>query len=159
MSLTVDALIVLASIFASAFFSGAETALTAASRARMHALEMDGDPSAKLVNRLIAARGRLISAMLLGGQIVNIAASSFATSVLLVVAGDRGVVYATVIMTVLVVIFAEVLPKTIAIAYPDRVSLADRAGRLLFRDDILAGGRRRRNLRAFAALAMRHAPG
>jgi Mg2+/Co2+ transporter CorB len=123
MSLTVDALIVLASIFASAFFSGAETALTAASRARMHALEMDGDASAKLVNRLIAARGRLISAMLLGGQIVNIAASSFATSVLLVLAGDRGVVYATVIMTLLVVIFAEVLPKTIAIAYPDRVSL------------------------------------
>ena len=123
MSLTVDALIVLASIFASAFFSGAETALTAASRARMHALEMDGDPSAKLVNRLIAMRSRLISAMLLGGQIVNIAASSFATSVLLVVAGDRGVVYATIIMTVLVVIFAEVLPKTIAIAYPDRVSL------------------------------------
>ena len=82
MSLTVDALIVLASIVASAFFSAAETALTAASRARMHALEMDGSQAAKLVNRLIAARGRLISAMLLGGQIVNIAASSFATSVL-----------------------------------------------------------------------------
>ena len=61
--------------------------------------------------------------MLLGGQVVNIAASSFATSVLLVIAGDRGAVYATAIMTVLVVIFAEVLPKTIAIAYPDRVSL------------------------------------
>src|SRR3984957_19223820 len=123
MSLTVDALIVLASIFASAFFSGAETALTAASRARMHALEMDGSQPAKLVNRLIAMRSRLISAMLLGGQIVTIAASSFATSVLVVVAGDRGVVYATVIMTVLVVIFAEVLPKTVAIAYADRVSL------------------------------------
>jgi Mg2+/Co2+ transporter CorB len=80
MSLTVDALIVLASIFASAFFSAAETALTAASRARMHALEMDGSQPAKLVNRLIAMRGRLISAMLLGGQVVNIAASSFATS-------------------------------------------------------------------------------
>jgi Mg2+/Co2+ transporter CorB len=123
MSLTVDALIVLASIFASAFFSGAETALTAASRARMHALEMGGNPAAKLVNRLILMRGRLIGAMLLGGQIVNIAASSFATSVLLVVAGDHGAVYATALMTVLIVIFAEVLPKTVAIAYPDRVSL------------------------------------
>jgi Mg2+/Co2+ transporter CorB len=123
MSLTVDALIVLASIFASAFFSAAETALTAASRARMHALEMDGNQPAKLVNRLIAMRGRLISAMLLGGQVVNIAASSFATSVLVVIAGDRGVVYATIIMTSLVVVFAEVLPKTIAIAYPDRLSL------------------------------------
>ncbi len=123
MSLTVDALIVLASVFASAFFSGAETALTAASRARMHALEMDGNQSAKLVNRLIVMRGRLISAMLFGSQIVNVAASAFTTSVLVVLAGDRGVVYATVIMTVLVVIFGEVLPKTIAIAYADRVSL------------------------------------
>ena len=124
MSLTVDALIVLASVLASAFFSGAETALTAASRARMHALEMDGNRAAKLVNRLIAMRGRLISAMLLGGQIVNIAASSFLTSVLVALAGDRGAVYATAIMTSLIVIFAEVTPKTIAIAYPDRVSLA-----------------------------------
>jgi Mg2+/Co2+ transporter CorB len=123
MSLTVDALIVLASVFASAFFSGAETALTAASRARMHALEMDGDQSAKLVNRLIAMRGRLISAMLFGGQIVNIAVSAFATSVLVAIEGDRGVFYATAIMTAMIVIFGEVLPKTVAIAYPDRVSL------------------------------------
>ena len=126
MSLIVDALIVLASVFASAFFSGAETALTAASRARMHALEMDGDQAAKLVNRLIAARGRLISAMLFGGQLVNIAVSAFATSVLVALAGDRGVVYATAIMTALIVVFGEVLPKTVAIAYPDRVSLIDR---------------------------------
>src|SRR5450432_704280 len=123
MSLTVDALIVLASLFASAFFSGAETALTAASRARMHALEMDGNQAASLVNRLILVRGRLIGAMLLGGQVVNIAASSFATSVLLALSGEHGVVYATAIMTALIVVFAEVLPKTVAIAYPDRVSL------------------------------------
>src|SRR5471032_642661 len=68
MSLTVDALIVLASLIASAFFAGAETALTAASRARMHALEMDGNQAASLVNRLILVRGRLIGAMLLGGR-------------------------------------------------------------------------------------------
>jgi Mg2+/Co2+ transporter CorB len=89
----------------------------------MHALEMDGVQTAKLVNRLIAARGRLISAMLFGGQLVNIAVSAFATSVLVALAGDRGVVYATAIMTALIVIFGEVLPKTVAIAYPDRVSL------------------------------------
>jgi Mg2+/Co2+ transporter CorB len=123
MSLTVDALIVLASLIASAFFAGAETALTAASRARMHALEMDGNQAASLVNRLILVRGRLIGAMLLGGQVVNIAASSFATSVLLALSGEHGVVYATAIMTALIVVFAEVLPKTVAIAYPDRVSL------------------------------------
>jgi Mg2+/Co2+ transporter CorB len=123
MSYPIAALIVLASLIASAFFAGAETALTAASRARMHALEKSGDQSASLVNRLIASRGRLISAMLLGGQIVNIAASAFVTNLLVNIHGDRGVLYATVLMTTLVVIFGEVLPKTIAIAFPDRVSL------------------------------------
>jgi len=123
MSYPIAALIVLASLIASAFFAGAETALTAASRARMHALEKSGDQSASLVNRLIASRGRLISAMLLGGQIVNIAASAFVTNLLVNISGDRGVFYATVLMTTLVVIFGEVLPKTIAIALPDRVSL------------------------------------
>jgi Mg2+/Co2+ transporter CorB len=123
MSLTIAALIVLASLVASAFFSGAETALTAASRARIYTLERSGNARAAIVNRLIAQRGRLIGAMLLGGQVVTIAASSLTTNVLVGLVGDRGVVYATAIMTVLVVVFCEVLPKTIAIAYPDRVSL------------------------------------
>ena len=123
MSYSLAALIVVASLIASAFFAGAETALTAASRARMHALEKSGDPSAALVNRLIARRGRLISAMLLGGQIVNIAASAWVTNFLVNVSGERGVLYAAILMTTLSVIFGEVLPKTIAIAWPDRVSL------------------------------------
>ena len=111
------------SIVAAAFFAGAETALTAASRARMHALEMAGDKRAKLVNRLIGMRGRLISAMLLGGQFVTIGSSAIATSVMLDLYGDRGVWAATIVMTTLIVVFGEVTPKTIAIAYPDRVSL------------------------------------
>jgi len=115
--------VVLISLVLAAFFSGAETALTAASRARMHALEMSGDSRAKLVNRLIGMRGRLISAMLLGGQIVTIGSSAIATSVLLELYGEHGVWAATVIMTALFVVFGEVTPKTIAIAYPDRVSL------------------------------------
>jgi Mg2+/Co2+ transporter CorB len=115
--------IVALSIAAAAFFAGAETALTAASRARMHALEMAGDNRAKLVTRLIGMRGRLISAMLLGGQIVTIGSSAIATSVLFVLYGDHGVWAATIIMTALIVVFGEVMPKTIAIAYPDRVSL------------------------------------
>jgi Mg2+/Co2+ transporter CorB len=123
MSFEFAALIVLASLIASAFFSGAETALTAASRVRMTALEKSGDLRAVRVNKLIAQRGRLISAMLLGGQLVTIAASSFTTNFLVSIVGDRGVVYATAIMTALIVVFSEVLPKTIAIAYPDRVSL------------------------------------
>ena len=123
MAYSLDILVIVLSIVAAAFFAGAETALTAASRARMHALEMAGDNRAKLVTRLIGMRGRLISAMLLGGQFVTIGASAIATSVLLGLFGDRGVWAATVIMTALIVVFGEVLPKTIAIAYPDSVSL------------------------------------
>lgn len=115
--------IVMASMALSAFFSGAETALTAASRARMNALESAGDERAGIVNRLLRMRERFIGAMLLGNQLVNIAASAFTTSVLVSLAGERGVVYATVIMTVLVVVFAEVMPKMIAINYPDKCSL------------------------------------
>src|SRR5579863_3788041 len=123
MSYGLDLIVIIVSIAAAAFFAGAETALTAASRARMHALEMAGDNRAKLVARLIGMRGRLISAMLLGGQFVTIGASAIATSVLFVLYGDHGVWAATIIMTALIVVFGEVMPKTIAIAYPDRVSL------------------------------------
>src|SRR5271168_568648 len=123
MNVPLAILIIVGGLAAAAFFAGAETALTAASRARMQALETGGDKRAALANRLIAQRGRLISAMLLGGQFVTIAASAYTTSVLVVAIGDRGVVYATFIMTTLIVIFGEVLPKMVAIAYPDRVSL------------------------------------
>jgi Mg2+/Co2+ transporter CorB len=123
MNVPLAVLIIVVSLVAAAFFAGAETALTAASRARMHALETGGDKRAALANRLIARRGRLISAMLLGGQLVTIAASAYTTSLLVAAVGDRGVVYATGIMTALIVVFGEVLPKSIAIAYPDRVSL------------------------------------
>src|SRR5271157_2396253 len=123
MSYGVAIVIIALSIAAAAFFAGAETALTAASRARMHALEMGGDKRAVLVTRLIGMRGRLISAMLLGGQFVTIGSSAIATSVLLDLYGDHGVWAATVIMTALIVVFGEVMPKTVAIAYPDRVAL------------------------------------
>jgi Mg2+/Co2+ transporter CorB len=114
---------IVVALVAAAFFAGAETALTAASRARLRALQTAGDERAALVARLVATRSRLISSMLLGGQLVTIAASALATSTLVSTLGERGVVYATAIMTALVVVFGEVLPKTIAIAYPDRVSL------------------------------------
>jgi Mg2+/Co2+ transporter CorB len=105
------------------FFAGSETALIASSRARMLRLEKQGSRQAALVNQLMSMRERLIGALLLGNNAVNIAASSLATSILLVWFGDVGVIYATVVMTVLVVVFAEVLPKTIAINAPDRMSL------------------------------------
>src|SRR2546421_4213135 len=105
-------------------FAGSETALMAFSRARMLRLEKKGNPSAGIVNRLFEARERLIGALLLGNNAVNILASSLATSLFLLWFGDVGVIYATIIMTVLVVVFAEVLPKTVAINDPDRIALA-----------------------------------
>jgi Mg2+/Co2+ transporter CorB len=111
-------------IIISAFFSGSETALTAASKARMHALEQDGNKRAHIVNALLSARERMIGALLLGNNLVNIAASALATSVFLSLFGEAGVVYATIVMTVIVVLFAEVLPKTWAINNPERFALA-----------------------------------
>ncbi len=118
---TLIAIVVL--IGMSAFFSGSETALTAASRARMHQLEKDGDPRASLVNKLIADRERLIGAILLGNNLVNILASALATSLFVsLIPGPLGVAIATGVMTVLVLVFAEVLPKTYAITRPDNMA-------------------------------------
>jgi Mg2+/Co2+ transporter CorB len=107
----------------SAFFAASETALTASSRARMHRLEKHGSRRAAIVNRLRNARERLIGALLFGNNAVNIAASSIATGVMLNWWGDVGVIYATIVMTLVVVIFAEVLPKTAAFNSPDRIAL------------------------------------
>ncbi len=108
----------------SAFFSGSETALTAASRARMHHLAEEGNKRARVVLRLTDDRERLIGAILLGNNLVNILASALATSLFLALFGDAGVVYATLVMTAVVLIFAEVAPKTFAITNTDRVALA-----------------------------------
>lgn len=107
----------------SAFFSGSETALTAASKARMHSLAEEGNRQAEVVNGLLASPERLIGTVLLGNNLVNILASALTTSLLIGVFGEVGVAYATFGMTLLVVIFAEVLPKTYALAYADRFSL------------------------------------
>jgi len=115
---------IIACLLLSFFFAGSETALMAFSRARMLRLEKKGNRNAGIVNRLLDARERLIGALLLGNNAVNIAASSLATSLFLLWFGDVGVIYATIIMTVLVVVFAEVLPKTVAINDPDRIALA-----------------------------------
>jgi Mg2+/Co2+ transporter CorB len=109
-------------IMISGFFSGSETALTAASRGRMYSLAKGGDERAKKVTILIERKERLIATLLLGNNLVNILASALATSLFLSLFGDAGVAYATLAMTVVVVIFAEVLPKSWAIADPDGFS-------------------------------------
>jgi Mg2+/Co2+ transporter CorB len=114
---------VIVCLLLSAFFAGSETALTASSRASMSRLEKQGNKRAGIVNRLLAQRERLIGALLLGNNAVNIAASVLATDVLLTWFGHAGVVYATIVMTMLVVVFSEVLPKTAAFNAPDRIAL------------------------------------
>ncbi|MEP2947125.1 MAG: HlyC/CorC family transporter [Lentilitoribacter sp.] len=107
----------------SGFFSGSETALTAVSRARMHSFENNGEQKAGIVNKLIERRDRLIGALLIGNNLVNILASSLATSMLLSIFGESGVVFATLIMTAALVVFAEVLPKSWAISTPDKFAM------------------------------------
>ena len=116
--------VVVICLMLSAFFAGSETALTASSRASMARLEKQGNPRAGIVNRLLSQRERLIGALLLGNNAVNIAASSLATGVLLTWFGNAGIAYATVVMTVIIVVFAEVLPKTAAFNAPDRLALS-----------------------------------
>ena len=107
----------------SAFFNGSETALTAASRARMHALENEGNRKAQLVNRLLRHPAKMIGAVLLGNTLVDILAASLASGLAVLLIGPAGVAYATAIMTLLIVIFSAVLPKTYALAFADRVAL------------------------------------
>jgi Mg2+/Co2+ transporter CorB len=107
----------------SAFFNGSETALTAASRARMHALDQEGNTKARLVNRLLRQPEKMIGAVLLGNTLVDVLAAALASGLGLILFGPAGVAYATAIMTLLIVIFAAVLPKTYALAFADRVAL------------------------------------
>ncbi len=103
----------------SAFFSGSETALTAASRAKLHGLSDKGSKGADTALRLTEDSERLIGAILLGNNLVNILATSLATSMLTLLFGDSGVALATLVMTALVLVFAEVMPKTYAITNPE----------------------------------------
>lgn len=109
----------------SAFFSGSETALTATSRARMHKLEIDGDKRAARVNSLIKDREKLIGAILIGNNIVNTLAATLASTLFLKLFGATGaaIAVATATMTVLLIIFGEVAPKTAAIARPDAFAM------------------------------------
>jgi Mg2+/Co2+ transporter CorB len=116
--------IVVICLLLSAFFAGSETALTASSRASMTRLEKHGSRRAGIVNRLLEQRERLLGALLFGNNAVNIAASVLATDILLNWFGHAGLLYATVAMTIIVVVFSEILPKTAAFNAPDRIALA-----------------------------------
>ncbi|WP_421907668.1 HlyC/CorC family transporter [Mameliella sp.] len=110
---------ILALIMLSAFFSGSETALTAASRGKLRAAADKGNSGALRALGITEDNERLIGSVLLGNNLVNILATALATSIFTQAFGEGGVVYATLVMTLLVLIFAEVLPKTYAITNPE----------------------------------------
>ena len=123
MSIVLSIIAIFVLIVLSAFFNGSETSLTAASRARMHALEEDGNVSAALVNRVLSRPEKMIGTVLLGNTLVDVLAAALASNVAVHLYGEVGVAYATGLITILIVIFAAVLPKTYALAYADRVAL------------------------------------
>lgn len=106
----------------SGFFSGSETALTAASRAKLKAQADKGSRGAAAALHVTEDSERMIGAILLGNNVVNILSASLATALLTRILGDSGVAFATLGMTVLVLIFGEVLPKTLAITFPEAVA-------------------------------------
>jgi len=121
--MTAIALIVLLLLTTAAFFSAAETALTTASKPLMHQMAVEGDERAAIVTKLLDKRESMISTVLLGNNLVNILASALTTSLMINLFGNEGIAYATGIMTVLVVIYGEILPKTYALLHPTTVAL------------------------------------
>ncbi len=111
-------------ILTAGFFSAAETALTAVSRAVIHQLDRKGVPRAATVKRLRLHKERFIAAILFGNNLVNILASAMTTDIMVRLFPGAGVLYATAILTVVLIVFGEVLPKTYAIQHATASSLA-----------------------------------
>ena len=107
----------------SAFFSGSETGITASSKGKIYRLVKDGNKNAKKVERLLKKKEGLIGAILLGNNVVNILASAIATSLFIKYFGEAGVFYATAVMTALILVFAEITPKTYAIKNAEKTAL------------------------------------
>lgn len=107
----------------SGFFNGSETALTAASKARMHALEQEGNARAKVVNDLLRHPEKLIGSILIGNTVVDVLAASLATGLGVTLFGPAGIVYATTAVSLLIIVFSAVLPKTYAMAASDAAAL------------------------------------
>jgi putative hemolysin len=109
-------------IASSAFFSGSETALMAVDRWRIRHLSRKGR-RARLVEKTLKEPEKLIGTILLGNNLVNVAASALATSIAIKFVGEGGVIWSTLIMTLLILVFAEITPKTVAAYYPEQMSI------------------------------------
>ncbi|MFT7092037.1 MAG: Mg2+/Co2+ transporter CorB [Candidatus Azotimanducaceae bacterium] len=110
-------------VFLSAYFSGSETAMMAMNRFRLRHLSNEGNRSAKIAENLLERPDRLLSVILIGNNLVNFSAASVATLIAIQLYGDAGVVFAPIACTFVFLIFAEVAPKTIAAAYPEKIAL------------------------------------
>ncbi len=107
----------------SAFFSGSETALMAVSRLRLKQLEKKHRRTVRVANRVLEKPEKLISAILLGNNLVNVAMSAIATAIAISIWGNSGIVYVTIILTLVILVFAEITPKVYAKYHSDRISL------------------------------------
>lgn len=110
---------VLILLIISGLLSLTETAFTAINKARMLSLEQDGDTRAERLGRLMQVRERVVASLLLGNNVVNILATALTSSLFLSLFSEGGVIYATIVMTVLIVIFSEIMPKTYALIRPE----------------------------------------
>ena len=110
-------------ILLSAFFSGAETSLTSASKSRMHTLAKSGKKNAIIFEKIFKNKELLICTILLVNNLVNVLASALATSILLELFDADGIIYVTIIMTFMILLFGELLPKTIALLKADSIAL------------------------------------
>ena len=110
-------------VILSAYFSGSETAMMALNRYRLRHLANEGHRGAKRASRLLERPDRLLGVILIGNNFVNFSAASIATVVALQLIGDSGVIIAPIVCTFVFLIFAEVAPKTIAAAYPEKIAL------------------------------------
>ena len=123
-SVPIQAVTILLLVLLSAFFSSAETSMTAANRIRIHSLAEQGDKRAITLEKVISNSGKMLSTILIGNNIVNIAASSLATTFTMKVFGNMYIGIATGVMTLLVLLFGEITPKTIATLKADDLALS-----------------------------------
>ena len=117
-------LIVIFLLLLSGLLSGSETSITSVSKSKIHKLAIRGDKRAQQLLHLIKNKSDFISSLLIGNNFVNILASVLATAILIKYYGDKGILYSTILMSLLIVIFSEVLPKNYALIRPDRFALA-----------------------------------
>lgn len=110
-------------ILLSAFFSGSETALTAVSEARIHELALQGSKRAMIIEKILIKKEKMISTILIGNNLVNIIASVYATSFAINFFGEIDLVFVTILLTIILVMFAEVIPKTYAFRHADKTAL------------------------------------